>query len=466
MTGRRVVVVGGGIAGLAAAHELAGLGAAVTVLEASERLGGKIRTSRFAGRNVDEGADAFLLRVRWGLETCQALGHADELVHPAARTAYVWGHGALRPLPPQHMGIPTDLDALAASGLVSDAAVERVRADLARTGPATGTTPGDGTIADAVAARLGWEIVERMVDPLVGGINAGDTRALSMDAVVPQIAAAMRDPEHASLVQACLAQQARSTADAAAPIFAGPRNGMGDLVTWLVDAIAAAGVVVRSGAAAGPIEPAGTGWRVPVDGSAPLEADAVIVTLPAHAMPAVLAGWPGPAAVLGAVDHASVAMVTMAFRPEDLGHPLDRSGFLVPRVEPTKALSACSWASTKWAHLAPDHGDGTHVLRASAGRAGAEAALDLDDADLVAALVDDLAVTMGVRGGPTEVRVTRWLDSLPQYRPGHLERIDAVEAALPPTVALAGAALRGVGVPACINSGRQAARAVLAALTP
>jgi oxygen-dependent protoporphyrinogen oxidase len=194
-----VVVVGGGIAGLAAAHEVVRQGGTVTLVEKDERVGGKLRTSPFAGRLVDDGADAFLLRVPWASDLCREVGIEGELVHPAARDAYVWSRGALRPMPPQLMGVPTDLDALEASGLVSPAGVEAARRDL--TAPAT-PLAGDEAIAAAIGRRLGDEVVERLVDPLVGGINAGDTRALSLAAVVPQLDAALRDPEHASLIEA------------------------------------------------------------------------------------------------------------------------------------------------------------------------------------------------------------------------------------------------------------------------
>jgi len=170
-----VVVVGGGIAGLAAAHEVTARGGTVTLVERDERVGGKLRTAPFAGRLVDDGADAFLLRVPWALDLCREVGIDGELVHPAAREAYVWSRGALRPMPPQLMGVPTDLDALEASGLVSAAGMARAREDL--TAPAT-PLHEDVTVAEAISRRLGDEVLERLVDPLVAGINAGDTRSL------------------------------------------------------------------------------------------------------------------------------------------------------------------------------------------------------------------------------------------------------------------------------------------------
>jgi oxygen-dependent protoporphyrinogen oxidase len=454
-----VVVVGGGIAGLAAAHEAAALGASVTLVERDERVGGKLRTAPFAGRLVDDGADAFLLRVPWAADLCRELGIEDELVHPAAREAYVWSRGALRPLPPQLMGVPTDLDALEASGLVSAAGLARAREDLS----APATPPGaDETVAAVVGRRLGDEVVDRLVDPLVGGINAGDTRALSLAAVVPQLDAAARDGAHASLIEACRARMA-DAGPGGPPVFASPVGGMGRIP----EAIAAGlgETDVRTGRSVGVLEPDGRGWRVHLSDGTAVEADGVVLATPAGSTADLLAPLPGgaeAASLLAGVEYTSVAIVVLAFPLDHLGRALDRSGFLVPRVEPM-ALTACSWSSTKWAHLAPEGGDGTAVLRASAGRYGDQRALDLDDVDLTARLLDDLEQAMAVTGAPSEVRVNRWPGSFPQYAPGHLDRIDAVERALPSGLAVAGAALRGVGVPACIRSGREAAARVVPA---
>ncbi len=459
----RVVVVGGGIAGLAAAHRLAATGVDCTVVEADDRLGGKLRTTPFAGRLVDEGADAFLLRAPEALDLCRTLGIDGELVHPAVRRAYVYGRGELRPLPPQLLGVPTDIDALAGSGILSAAGLERARQDL--TLPAT-PLAADDTIGAVVERRLGAEVLDRLVDPLVGGINAGDTRRLSLAAVVPQVDSVARDPDHASLIEAARAAVAAATARGGAgpdaPVFASPAAGMGRLVEALAADLGTA--AVRLGATVESLAPARSGFTLHLADGTTADADAVVLAVPASGAGALLGDIaPGAAGTLAGIEHASVALVTMAVRPEDLTRPLDASGFLVPRVEAT-AVTACSWASAKWAHLAADRGDGTVVLRVSVGRAGDDAALGLDDDDLVARVLEDLAATMGLAGAPRELRVNRWPGSFPQYAPGHLERIAAAEAALPPTVALAGAALRGVGVPACIRSGNLAAERVGASL--
>jgi oxygen-dependent protoporphyrinogen oxidase len=285
---------------------------------------------------------------------------------------------------------------------------------------------------------------------------------------VPQLDAVARDPEHASLVEAAAAAQRRAAglpgADPNRPIFAAHPSGMARLVDALVDAMP--GATWHRGRRAVAVEPLdGTGrWRTHLDDGTTVDGG-VVLAVPAFAAAPLLAPHAAEAAaVLGAIEHASVALVALAVRPEDVNRPLDGSGFLVPRVEEA-LLTACSWASTKWSHLGTGSGDGTLVLRASAGRAGDERALDLDDTDLVERLVDDLGRTMGLAGAPTEVRVNRWIDSFPQYAPGHPDRIADLTGDLAtrtPGLALAGAALHGVGIPACIRSGLDAARLVAA----
>jgi protoporphyrinogen/coproporphyrinogen III oxidase len=447
-----LVVVGAGITGLASAWEAVSAGASVVVVDPAGP-GGKLRTTPFDGAVLDESADAFLARVPEGVELCRELGIEGDLVSPAARTARVWSRGGLRPLPSaQVLGVPTDLEELAASGIVSAAGIERAREDLTRPLVAPG---GDPTIGAFVRDRLGDEVLERLVDPLVGGINAGDTDELSLAATVPQLDAAARSGAP-SLIEACAAQRA-ALADPAAPVFFAPRGGMGTLVDALVGAIGDAGGRFEL-VAARAIDRDGGGWQVALEGGRGISTSAVAVTTPAGpAAELVRPHSPRAATLLAAIPYASVVLVSLAVPREGVDRELDASGYLVPRVE-GRLLSACSWASTKWGHLG---GDGTVWLRASAGRDGDDRAMAMDDQELTARLLDDLADTMELRGRPTEVRISRWPGSLAQYRPGHLGRVDAIEVDLSeaaPGVAVAGAWGRGVGVPACIRAGRAAAR--------
>jgi oxygen-dependent protoporphyrinogen oxidase len=454
----RVVVVGGGIAGLAAARDLAIAGAVATLVE-PEHLGGKLRSSPLGDTPLDEGADAFLARVPDGVELCAELGLAGELVAPAVRRAYVWSRGELRLLPQaQVLGVPTDFDELTAAGIVSAEGVERARQDLST--PLT-APDGDISIGAFVRARLGDEVADRLIDPLVGGINAGDTNRLSLAATVPQLDAAARSGA-GSLIEACRVQRS-AVSDPSAPVFVAPRGGMASLAAATARDAADRGVEVVSGRAVG-LERERGGWRVALEGGRALPADGVLVAAPAGVAAGLLRPHvPEVASVLGAIPYASVAMISLAVPRAGIDRDLDGSGYLVPRVE-GRTITACSWATSKWPHLTDG---GTVILRVSVGRDGDDAALALGDDALLAAVVGDLADTMALRGEPSEVRITRWPSSLPQYRPGHLERVDAMESALAtttPSLAVTGAAWRGLGVPACIRQGRAAAGRLLAAL--
>lgn len=459
---RSVIVVGGGITGLAAARDLVLAGADVTLVE-PDQPGGKLRSSPFAGRLLDEAADAFLARVPGALELCAELGLEGDLVAPAARRAYVWSRGELRLLPEsQVLGVPTDLDELAASGIVSPEGIERARHDL--TAPLL-TPAGDVAIGELMRARLGDEVTDRLIDPLVGGINAGDTDHLSLAATVPQLDAAARSGAP-SLIEACRIQRAAAS-DPTAPVFFTPRGGMGSLARATLDDAVARGLAVARGRAASlERERDREAWRVVLDDGRALLSDAVVVSTPAGAAGRLVAPHaPHAGEILAAIPYASVAMVAVAVDRSGIDRELDGSGYLVPHVE-GRTITACSWSTSKWPHLA----DGTTVLlRASVGRDGDDRALALDDDALAAAVLADLADTMALRGQPSEVRVTRWPQSLSQYRPGHLERVAAMEADLAATargVVVTGAALRGLGVPACIRQGRAAAGRVLAVLDP
>lgn len=465
------VVVGGGIAGLTAAYRLTQGGSHVTVVE-PERLGGKIHTSVFAGRPIDEGADAFLLRVPWALALCHDLEIDGELISPVGRAAEVFVDGTRRPMPTGHvMGVPTDLHALAASGLLSAEGLARVAAeeDLpAQPGDPLLVGPDhDVAIGPYLRGRLGDEVVDHLIDPLIGGINAGNTADLSLATVVPQLDAAARSGEP-SLIRACRQQRARALAapgaNPDAPVFATPIGGMSRLVDALLALMPALDVRLgrRVDALVPPDDGAGGpgpngGVTVVLDDGSSLSADAVVVACPAPAAASLLRPLVGDAADhVSSLGLASVTMATLAFDRADLRPDPTVSGCLVPRDQGTLA-TAISYGTSKWAQWQdPDRAD--TILRVSAGRSDDHRHLDLDDDDLLAALLDDLGRILGVTGAPTEVRVTRWLQGLPQYAPGHLDRMAELQTALAHRpIALAGAFLGGVGVPACIRSGELAA---------
>ena len=458
MKGTRVVILGGGITGLAAAYFAQEQGAEVTLLEASDRLGGKVSTELFVGLPLDTGPDAFLARSPHAIALCRAVGLGDDLVAPATGAAYVWTRGRLRHLPEtQLLGIPTELGSLVRSRVLSWQGVGRAALDLVLPG-----RPGedeDRSVADVVRGRLGPEAHLRLVDPLVGGINAGRSEQLSVQVTAPQIAAASRER---SLIRG--ARQVRSSgarADAG-PVFLTVRGGMARLIDALASHVRARGADIRTSNAAASLEQrsvvTASGERVP--------ADAVVVTVPAPVAARLLRSVSAPAADgLATIRYSSVALVTLAYPASAVRHRRSGSGLLVPRVE-GRLMTAASWVNQKWPHLdSPDH----FVLRVSAGRVGDDRALAMDDGELIDRLHGELVAAMGVAAQPSEARVHRWVDAFPQFDVGHSQRIARIESALEtdaPDIALAGAALRGVGLPTCIAAAESAVGRVLGAHRP
>ena len=445
----RVVVVGGGVAGLSAALEVRALrpDADLVVLEASGRLGGKVAVSEVGGLAVDEGADSMLTRVPDGLALARAAGLEGELVPPAAGQAGVWSRGRLRDLPTGTLlGLPTDLAALARSGLLSTAGLYRVLADLAAPG---GPVEEDVSVGDLVRRRFGGQVVDRLVDPLLGGVYAGRADRLSLRATLPQLVGPAA--RHRSLLLA--AREARAaTPPTDGPLFASLPGGLGRLPQRLARA-ARADVRLRTTARA--LDRTPTGWRLTLGSVADpqlLTADAVVLAVPAAPANRLLDGL-APALDL---DYASVAIITLAL---DGPTPGRGSGYLVPAVE-GRATKAVTFSSRKWRHLAGERS----VLRASVGRYGDTHDLQRDDAELVAVVAAELAQVVGPLPRTAASRVTRWGGSLPQYAVGHLDRVRLTRdgVARHPGLAVAGAAYDGVGVPACARSGRAAARQALA----
>jgi protoporphyrinogen/coproporphyrinogen III oxidase len=485
----RIAVVGAGITGLVCAYRLTQLcpGAELTVFEATDRTGGKIRTSPMAGIPVDEAADAFLARVPYAVDLCRELGLADQLVTPAERRAFVYRHAQLNRFPEGLvLGVPTDLDALAASGLISDHGMARAAEDLTMPRDVPGA-PGPGedeSVGDLVRRRIGDEIFDALVGPLLSGVNAGDADELSVEAGAPQFAAAVRDQP--SLIaglrrlQAAAGAAAAGAGDPDAPIFYGLRNGSGSLIDALVAHLPQG--TVRTGSPVRSLRSVPDGFRLVIatHGTGAEEvvlADIVVLATPTYlSAPLVEPDRPGLAASLASLEWSSVVLATFVVRRSAIDHPLDGSGFLVSDGEGL-LMTACSFGSTKWAHWQPPGDgrgrdgeggdDGLVVLRVSAGRHHDQRAWSLDDAALTRALHDELATTIGLHGEASAVRISRWDRALPQYRPGHLDRARAwkAEAEQIPGLFLAGAGYLGLGVPACIADATQTASAVAMSLT-
>ncbi|GAA4096676.1 protoporphyrinogen oxidase [Actinomadura miaoliensis] len=455
------VVIGGGIAGLTAARQLLRGGARVTVLEGSPDIGGKLRVSEVGGIPVDEGAEAMLARRPEGLELVRDLGRAGDLVHPGTTSSAIFSHGALRPLPSgQVMGVPSDLAALARAQVLSPMGLARVPLDLVL--PATPRGASDVSVADYVGARLGREVVDRLVEPLLGGVYAGRVEELSFEATMASVAVASRS--HRSLISAVRGIRQAAPGNPG-PVFATLAGGLGSLPHLVADAITAGGGTVRTGAMVRGLRRTPTGWRLtvgPARSPEYLDADAVVVAVPAAPAARLLADEvPAASRELARIDYASMAIVTLVY-PVSAFPRLPRvSGYLVPAVE-GREVKAVTFSSVKWPHLresAPD----LIAVRCSIGRYGEEHTLQRSDDDLRAAAVTELAVTCGLDELPIACRVTRWGGGLPQYNVGHADVVARIRAAVAgqPGLAVAGAAYDGLGIPACIATARAAATRVL-----
>ncbi|MGN9757709.1 protoporphyrinogen oxidase [Streptomyces sp. SD31] len=443
----RVVVIGGGIAGLAAAHRLLDAGRQVTVLEASDRVGGKLLPGEIAGVRVDLGAESMLARRPEAVALAREVGLADRLQPPATSTASIWTRGALRPMPKGHvMGVPGTASAL--SGVLSDEGLARIErdADLPRT-----EVGDDVAVGEYVAARLGREVVDRLVEPLLGGVYAGDAYRISMRSAVPQLYQAART--HDSLTEAVREIQAKAAANQqTGPVFMGIEGGVGQLPLAVAESVRARGGEIVTGAPVTELSrEAAAGWRV-VAGDRVLHADAVVVAVPAPAAAALLrAEAPEAAAELAGIEYASMALVTLAYRRADTDLPAG-SGFLVPPVD-GRTIKASTFASQKWGWIADENPD-VVVLRTSVGRYGETEILERDDDRLVDVSLRDLEAATGLAATPLETRVTRWTDGLPQYPVGHHARVARIRehVAKVPGLAVCGAQYDGVGIPACIAS--------------
>jgi protoporphyrinogen/coproporphyrinogen III oxidase len=455
----RVAVVGGGVAGLAAAHRLVERGVSdIVLLEAGARLGGSIATEHAGGFTIEAGADSLLTEKPWAVGLCERLGVRLVGTREGERRTYVVHDGRLAPLPEGFLLLaPTDLAALAASPLFSWRGKLRMALDVVL--PRGADVP-DESVAHFVRRRLGREAFERVAEPLVGGIYTADAERLSLAATMPRFRELER--RHRSVILGLRAGAGASRAAGARySLFAAPAGGAGALIEALARRLPAGVVRLRTPVAG--LARDGDGWRLGAGGEA-LGADALVLATPAHAAAPLLAPIDaGLGRLLADIDYASSATVTLAY-PSAALPALGGFGFVVPAVE-RRELIACTYASRKFPGRAPE---GHELVRAFVGGALRSDLLARDDDALVDVVRRELRHLAGIAAPPELTRVHRHSSAMPQYAVGHLERVAAIEAraAALPGLALAGAAYRGVGVPDCVHSGEAAADRVLGGGAP
>jgi protoporphyrinogen/coproporphyrinogen III oxidase len=449
-----IAVVGGGITGLSTAYHLIhtseGVPLQVTLIEASDRLGGKIRTERFAGTAIDLGPEALVARVPQVRALCRELGLEEDLVAPATGKTYLWTRGRLRPFPDGLVfGVPTSAGAIARSGILSLAGVARAGLDLLLP---RSHWPSDPSITQVIGSRFGREVVERLVEPLLGGIHAGRADRLSLASVAPYLAIAAK--QHRSLMRGL--QSTRPAKEGgSSPVLLTVAGGLERLVERLHKALA--GVDIRTGTHVLSITPLPDGrYRLLCDSGSAVVADGVVLAVPSWAAADIVRETaPELATRLASIAYASVVTVTLGYPTSAFPKPLNGSGFLVPRID-GRLLTACTWCTNKWPHL---RSSTAIILRCSAGRWGDDRALQLDDDALIEQLQGELVQSMGIRGHPNEWLITRWKRAIPQYEVGHQARVAEIEAALAgwPGIILAGAPYHGVGIASCIQDSELAA---------
>ena len=458
-----VVIVGGGVSGLATAHFIRrrlGAGVQLTVIESGSRLGGKVANQQFGGHLVDTGPDALLVRSPAMAALLEDLGLGKEIVAPAALGAHVWSRGKLRRLPTGTLfGVPDRLLPLLKSRLMSPAGLARAALDLVL--PRSRTLSADPSIADLVIPRLGTQVFDRLVEPLLGGVHAGRAAELSAHSTVPDIEALAR--KNRSLYLGLRRMRRHAPPASGGPVLVTLAGGLVHLVEALVARMGEADLRLDSTVRL--VAREGSGYRVDLMDGTSIAADSVVLATPAFATAQLLAELvPDATTMLEQVPYVDVATIWLAYPRSAVGRALDGTGFLVPPEE-GKLMVGCTWSSAKWPHLA----DESQVLiRCMVGRRGDKRWLSMDDETLVRQVHDELVEAMGVTGSPVHQSIQRWPQAMPQYLVGHQGRLDALDAAMRdvPGVYLTGAAYRGVGIASCVADAGRIATAVAEHTTP
>jgi oxygen-dependent protoporphyrinogen oxidase len=501
---KEIIIVGGGITGLAAAYRLQSLTSDVhiTLIERDGRLGGKIVTERVDGFILEGAPDCFLSRKPRGIALCEELGVIERLQgrNPAYTKTYVMRDGQLYLLPEGLTGmVPTNFEALSNSPLISATGRAELAQELEK--PALPAN-GDESIASFMTRRLGKEVFEQLIEPLMGGIYGGDTKQLSLGATFPHLR--KLELEHGSLIKGLLAKQASLSKTASAidiqkkiwdrsndarssgpaettevvttvqkdylniysyPPFVSFRNGMAELIEIMQERLSTPQTTIMTGHGVEAIAKKAMtsereGYSVSLTDGRTLHADALILTTPAFITAKLIAPWDADlAAAHQAIPYASTVTMSLAYPEAKVPRELDGRGYLIPASE-GKKIKACTWSSSKWEGRAPD---GYALIRLYLGRYGSPDILANSDEQLLSLAKEELADTLKISAEPDFYRIYRWPNTMPQYNLGHLERLATINQRLThhKGLFLAGAAYRGVGIPDCIHSGEEAARGVV-----
>lgn len=470
MNAPQVVIVGGGITGMAAAYYLERLSEAagepidILLVERSPRLGGKVGTERFEGCLLDTGPDSFLAQKPWALELCRELGLGDEIISPLARQFYILLEGRLHKVPHELVAlVPNKPEALWEASFLSLAGKMRASSE-ALIKPDHDLE--DESLSSFMRRRFGEEFALRFAEPLMGGVHAGDPDRMSMAAIYPMYW--QMEKKQGSISRALLERRLAAARHGAAPPPGSPfvalRNGMISLIERLEQRLTRTRILTGTGVES--LSPLADGaFRVALSDGAEAIADSLIVTAPAfHTAQLVRPFAPDAATLLDQIPYTSSAIVTLAYRKETIRRPLEGTGFLVPRDQPL-SITGCTWSSNKWAGRAPDD---IALMRVFIGQAGADAlVMDHTEEELAALAHDEIAGLLDLEAPPLFSRVYRQIHAMPQYEVGHLGRMQRVDASLnhTPALLLAGSAFRGVGLPDCIRQGKEAAEQSLKRLT-
>lgn len=461
----RVVIIGGGIAGLSAAYYATKKmpDAGITLIESSDRWGGKITTDRVAFEDgqfiLEGGPDTFLATKPYATTLCKELGLGDRLhgTNPDQKNTYVLHHKKLEPLPDGlAMMIPTNVQSILRSRLVSWFGKARMGLDFVQPPKAVN---GDESLGTFVSRRLGREAYENLIEPLMSGIYAGDGDALSLASTFPYL----RDLEikYGSLARGALRMRTQAngkSVQGSRSAFLTPTTGLAEIVEALVQYLQTKHVGLCLNTTVSQISKIDACFLVHLENGSSLEADSLILATPAYVSGTLLSSIkPTLASTLQSIPYASTATISLAYRQGDLPRPLDGYGYIIPRREGRKAL-ACTWTSTKFPHRAPQ---GYALIRVFVGRAGQD--IPWDEDELLALAREELKLTLGIRAEPLVSRVFMWERAMPQYNLGHPEILKRIDEELQnfPDLAVAGNGYRGIGIPDCIHSGELAVDKIL-----